>query len=131
MRVEYETACVKFRKDKKEHMRAWQYLNDAKEKGLSYADVIAGLVCTPQSEAEESDMTGVFVMDAMIEEMERIASEMTKHICEYTDKAVSGCAITIGPTKAKAQEVLSHDHHKPVNVGLQNFVMGMDADEDE
>ena len=41
MRVSYNTACVKFRKDNEAHIKAWCYINKCKENGLSYADCIA------------------------------------------------------------------------------------------
>ena len=122
MRAEYKTACVKFRMDNEAHMRAWDILNQARDKGDSYADCIVKLMDSGQMRKE--DKQNVTDLDVFVTEIGRIAKEMEKRICEHTNQAVSGCFSSRQNKDADAP-VLKNDQHNNVDEGLMSFVLGM------
>lgn len=123
MRAEYKTACVKFRVDNEAHMRAWDILNHAKDHGDSYADCIVKLM-DASGQMRKEDKQNVTDVDVLVTEIERIAKEMEKHICEHTNQAVSGC-FSSRQNKDVDAPVLKNDQHNNVDEGLMSFVLGM------
>lgn len=133
MRVGYNTACVKFRKDNDAHIKAWSYLNKCKEDGLSYADCIAELIekLEQLAIAENSGEQNKSVqltnenVDALIGEMHIVKEDIIKSIQGYFDKTLSGCSIQAETSEKLVEPEQPHDTDESIDMNLMSFVSGM------
>lgn len=133
MRVGYNTACVKFRKDNEAHIKAWCYINKCKEEGLSYADCIAKLIdrlehiATAESSGERNkseQMTNESVY-VLLDEMHIVKEDIIKSIQGYMDTTLAGCSIQAVTCEASAEREQPHDTDESIDKNLMSFVSGM------
>lgn len=134
MRVSYNTACVKFRKDNEAHIKAWCYINECKEEGLSYADCIAELIdrlehiATADSSEEERNKSGQMSnesVDVLLDEMHIVKEDIIKSIQVYMDTTLDGCSIQAVTCETSSEPEQPHDTDESIDKNLMSFVSGM------
>ena len=133
MRVGYNTACVKFRKDNEAHIKAWCYINKCKENGLSYADCIATLIDklehidTVENDVEQnkSGRLSKEDVDVLLDEMHIVKEDIIKSIQVYFDKTLSGCSIQAETSEKLVEPEQPHDTDESIDKNLMSFVSGM------
>lgn len=133
MRVGYNTACVKFRKDNEAHIKAWCYINKCKENGLSYADCIATLIDklehidTVENAVEQNKSGQLFKedVDVLLDEMHIVKEDIIKSIQGYMDTTLAGCSIQAVTCETSAEPEQPHDTDESIDKNLMSFISGM------
>lgn len=133
MRVGYNTACVKFRKDNDAHIKAWCYINKCKENGLSYADCIATLIDkldhidTVENVVEQnkSGQLSKEDVDVLLDEMHIVKEDIIKSIQEHIDTTLAGCSIQAETSEELVEPEQPHDTDESIDMNLMSFVSGM------
>lgn len=133
MRVAYNTACVKFRKDNETHTKAWCYINECKEKGLSYADAIAALIEKIEvldgiKNVDATDSPVQIADDSLsilLYELQKGKEEIIKNIRQYMEKTVADCSIQTVTGEAIAEPEQSQDTDVSIDSNLMSFVSGL------
>ena len=133
MRVSYNTACVKFRKDNEAHIKAWCYINKCKENGLSYADCIETLIDKLEhidtvENAVEQNKSGQLSkedVDVLLVEMHIVKEDIIKSIQVYMDTILAGCSIQAVTCETSSEPEQPHDTDESIDKNLMSFVSGM------
>ena len=133
MRADYKTLCIRFRKDSKNHMEAYELLNSMKNSSNSYADVITDII-TKQEEVitKECIKDTEEVSSIPMKELEQCFVRAAENICSHIDEALGKCSIRALQDNCETVDtVMPATEHKEAPSGVMSFMLGGICDDDE
>ena len=133
MRAEYRTACVKFRMDDEEQVRAWEYLHSDKCAGQSFSSIISKALLMAAGEDEAEPLENTSWNKALAEMRDQICFKLEELLQNGCTAAGTGIGTETDMTSnAELQEKApeSRDTEEQMAQAMLSMSMAMDEDDD-